>query len=411
MFNRKKFSYPTEKVTMEGLIPFNPKKVLFSSSMCIRAQHSWSESIDLLKAGLGGVAEHICVKEPVDNSTSNKNESIRKAYDFGVLIERGKSIFENISMVTIVPRFIISSKLSYDIDVKRCGANNEINYDLVGILSGTSVSFNFSSIPEKLLEIRESHKQTSNDLNSSSMDEQEGNRWYGEIDITVLGIGYIKLRNKIVKIEVELVGASLIATFMEQENDRWPPYRLENHTSLNIRFCQQDSKQSTSNGEVDGKARLRTHSGNDKSLKSSSNDPTISSSIFSTLINPLYANDGMNRSINDGWELLPSRNIHPFYWDHPNTAEKSLRLEFSQGGQWEGIDIPLDEINLHKVMELHRALPELTNPIIEGYLMRKEFGIILLPKLNINNTKLLLYRSRYVGTHILCTESWYILHV
>jgi hypothetical protein len=129
-----------------------------------------------------------------------------------------------------------------------------------------------------------------------------------------------------------------------------------------------------------------------------------------TLINPLYANDGMNRSINDGWELLPSRNIHPFYWDHPNTAEKSLRLEFSQGGQWEGIDIPLDEINLHKVMELHRALPELTNPIIEGYLMRKEFGIILLPILNINNNKLI-YRSRYVGTHILCTESWYILHV
>jgi hypothetical protein len=179
-----------------------------------------------------------------------------------------------------------------------------------------------------------------------------------------------------VKIEVELVGASLIATFIEQETDRWPPYRLENHTSLNIRFCQHDSKEN-SNLEGNGKPRLRSHSGNaDKSLKSPSNDPTVSSSIFSTLLNPLYAGDSAsNQSASDGWDLLPSRNIHPFYWDHPNTAEKSLRLEFAQGGQWEGIDIPLDEINLYKVMELHRALPELTNPIIEGYLMRKEFGI------------------------------------
>ena len=55
MFNRKKFLYTTERIPMEGLIPFNPKKLLFSSSMCLRAYDLWSESIDLLKAGLGTI--------------------------------------------------------------------------------------------------------------------------------------------------------------------------------------------------------------------------------------------------------------------------------------------------------------------------------------------------------------------
>jgi hypothetical protein len=61
MFNRKKFLYPTERIPMEGLIPFNPKKLLFSSSMCLRAYDSWSESIDLLKAGLGNINLYIVI--------------------------------------------------------------------------------------------------------------------------------------------------------------------------------------------------------------------------------------------------------------------------------------------------------------------------------------------------------------
>ena len=352
------------------------------------------------------------MKESNDNGTS---EALTKACDFGVLIERGKSIFENISMVTIVPRFIISSKLSYNIDIRRAiiTAENVNPYEIVDLSSGSSTCFHFTSIPDKLLEIRENHNQPLHNLTSASFDDHDATRWYGEVDITVLGISYVKLRNKTVKIEVELVGASLVATFMEQENDRWPPYRLENHTSLNIRFCQQDSKENKVNNDVN-KSTKANRTANDHIKSLNSNDPNTPSSIFSSLMNPLYSTDDIANQA--GWDLLPSRNIYPYYWDRPNTAEKSLRLEFAQGGQWEGIDIPLDQINLYKVMELHRALPELTNPIIEGYLMRKEFGNITILYITTisNNTNiniLILLRPRYMGTNLLCSTSWYFLHV
>ena len=39
------------------------------------------------------------------------------------------------------------------------------------------------------------------------------------------------------RLQVELVGASLTATFSEQ-SIKWPPYRIINRTSLNLRYKQ-----------------------------------------------------------------------------------------------------------------------------------------------------------------------------
>lgn len=379
MFNWKKASFKADRISAEGLIPFNPKKLLFSSLMCIRTDKTWSESIDLLKVGLGGAGEQISLVE--SNNSTGESDSRIISHDFGVLIERGKLAFENISIVTIVPRYIISSKLSYSIQLRRAIHDNDIlenNYEIVDLLPGHVLTFHFSAIPHKLLEICEVY-ETMNRLSSTSSDDHEGKKWFGEIDITALGIGYVKLRNKTIKIEVEVVGASLIATFTEeQDNNRWPPYRLENHTSLNIRFCQQDSKENQTANDIKKSSksnRDRTRSGSDsiKSGVSPNRDNTISSQIFNNLINPLYVDNDFT-SLNGKWELLPSRNVKSFYWDRPNTAEKSLRVEFAQGGQWEGVDMSLDEISLLKNIELHRALPELINPIYDGYLMRKEVG-------------------------------------
>ena len=84
MFNRKKASFKADRISAEGLIPFNPKKLLFSSLMCIRTDKTWSESIDLLKVGLGGAGEQISLVE--SNNSTGESDSRIISHDFGVLI-------------------------------------------------------------------------------------------------------------------------------------------------------------------------------------------------------------------------------------------------------------------------------------------------------------------------------------
>lgn len=57
MFGRKKYSYRTPYITVQGDIPFNPKRGLlgFSPEMCIKVPNTtiWSDTIEYLKGDFG----------------------------------------------------------------------------------------------------------------------------------------------------------------------------------------------------------------------------------------------------------------------------------------------------------------------------------------------------------------------
>ena len=79
---------------------------------------------------------------------------------------------------------------------------------------------------------------------TATIDEEDDDNWYGEVDISKLGLVYAKLRDPqvILKIQTQLVGASLVATVSEQSY-LWPPYRVQNSTRFSIRFRQTNKVQ------------------------------------------------------------------------------------------------------------------------------------------------------------------------
>lgn len=69
--------------------------------------------------------------------------------------------------------------------------------------------------------------------------DEDTDDWYGEVDVSKLGLVYAKLRDPLVviKIQTQLVGASLVATISEQSY-LWPPYKVMNSSQFGIRFRQ-----------------------------------------------------------------------------------------------------------------------------------------------------------------------------
>jgi hypothetical protein len=131
-------------------------------------------------------------------------------------------------------------------------------YTRTTLLPGSVQSFHYpTKHSPKLLQVRRTYLSDFSDDDSDDEGDEDGvsrgnvyarnldaktqlvSDWCGEIDISNLGIVYAKLRNPllILKVQVEEVGASLVATFCEQST-AWPPYRLDNLTSLNCRFKQ-----------------------------------------------------------------------------------------------------------------------------------------------------------------------------
>jgi hypothetical protein len=104
-----------------GYIPFHPinsRKILgFAPTMCLRVvdgstnygihhaagtqKSEWSEGVDLFKSDFSN--ENI----NLTNSLSN----CQKAYQFGIFIEKGKNFYQNITAISIVPRYLILSHL------------------------------------------------------------------------------------------------------------------------------------------------------------------------------------------------------------------------------------------------------------------------------------------------------------
>ncbi|CAN0211195.1 unnamed protein product, partial [Hapterophycus canaliculatus] len=128
----------------------------------------------------------------------------------------------------------------------------------------------------------------------------------------------------ITRVKLALVGASVTAVF-ERQDLRWPPYRVDNLTSLGIRYRQ-----------------------------------ALSSSDAAKL----------------PWDALGPQAAAPFSWDQPAGESRVLTVGFEQAGRWEEREYRLDELEKHRRVSLTRTLPSLENPRLQGEMLQRQTGTL-----------------------------------
>ena len=202
--------------------------------------------------------------------------------------------------------------------------------------------------------------------------ESLGDQWEGEIDIVKLGVMYAKLRLPsshahasqdpsptdqpskgimLVKILVEVVGASLVATFIEQSL-QWPPYRIDNLTDFKLRFRQHVSAPkilgTVLGTETEGiEASLgRTDAGSDgkggrkyssdclhdasEPYHEQHSDAHASGDTFNTLY-PSHSTRESTLCHRVLWDTLDGGDSAPYSWDLPFSGGKSLSIGLLSG--------------------------------------------------------------------------------
>ena len=265
-------------------------------------------------------------------------------------------MLSNVVSVTIVPRFIIISKLPYALKLRQIGAESNASNE-IHLFPQSAKPFHFTMASSdnfdtpRLLEAQRMamlSEDDSDDVGDNTLSDrsdssfsignpmvsnhgsyhengQGSQAWFGEINICNLGIVYLKLRDPImiVKIQVEIVGASLIATFSEQ-SITWPPYRIDNFTTLNVRIRQ-------------------------------SMPP-----------------DELMRDNIPPWSYLGGLESIGYAWDKPMSGDKSVLVEFFQGNEWIQHKIALDSLAKFETISFFRNLPDLSKNLSEGYLDKYE---------------------------------------
>jgi hypothetical protein len=337
----------------EGDLPFNPKRSMlgFSPTLCLRVAHltGWSSPMELYSANFGSGTDYMSLQSA--QYSSSRMQDVH--FEFGAYAERGKGFYQNILCVTIVPKHIIVFKMRYPMQVRQLG---DLEHGrLTTLKPGSIQNYHYPVIRrDKYLQIRRAEWISSpRQAAAQSPKPQDDNRydWYGEIDITRLGIVYVKLRDPlfIVKVQVEVVGASLIATFAPQDK-QWPPYRIDNTTSLMCRYRQIMPQPVSTAPQA--------------SQKEKDSSPRANKSVESTLPSDF----GIAGDERVPWDELPKGESSAYAWDYPISGEKLIRLEFTQGPAWVGFDVSLDDVSKPRVLSVLRPLAGLSNPQAEGYL-------------------------------------------
>jgi hypothetical protein len=243
------YDYTTSFSSFDGDIPFNPPRLMGvypNFSLRVQQNSDWSDSIDPLSPSfsLGG-SGYISVKEsvPFVHVSEGFVESVDRFYDLGLSLQKGTGLLKNVVSVTIVPRFILISKLPFNLRIRQKSVVDELSEGY--LTAGSAIAFHFTraDLP-RLLEARRYGKDSSTRDDdevtcSDSVQELDCLDWFGEMNICNLGIVYLKLCRplQIIKVNIEIVGASIIATLSEQST-LWPPYRVDNFTTLKVRLRQ-----------------------------------------------------------------------------------------------------------------------------------------------------------------------------
>ena len=185
--------------------------------------------------------------------------------------------------------------------------NVETSIDTLYLPPNTMMSYNFSStLHPKLLQLRwDDHEDTSNNGGN--------NNWCGEIDIGKIGLFYAKLRNPMVilKIQVEVVGSSLVATISEQDLT-WPPYRICNNTSFDMHYQQVDNRsQDPLVATIASQAPISAECSQADSVKSHYHNQLLQQRQYEV------SKMQHEYHIPVQMDTLPAGAIIPYVWDYP----------------------------------------------------------------------------------------------
>ena len=343
MFGRTRYSFFADYVQIVGDFPFRPHRMLgLTPCLSIRVsdETNWSDSLDILKADFDGKEVSINIRNAsILNAKSQRNLQQYESshYEFGIHLERGKDTLNNITSISIVPKHIVISKLSFPIEMRQISASED--FFPVVLYPESVQSFHFLTKGKyKKLQIRRHYgdQDDADGMNARGKNFDSSKidlNWAGEIDISNLGFVFAKLKNPllIIKVTVEIVGASWISTFTEQ-SPLWPPYRVDNRTNFDLKFKQ--IVDSPKGKDVDGEYNAAD---------------TIVAEYPS-------------------WEILERNKSCSYTWDLPFSGKKLLKIEIMQGTQCVSKDVSLDDgAKVEKIL-LRKSIPNLGNPLAEGYL-------------------------------------------
>lgn len=364
----------------DGNIPFNPKNSSFISfqqtlSLRVPNQTDWSQAIDLLSSNFGSGSDYVSVSnsQPTDlGGRVAKQSSLDNQYEFGVYAEKGKGFYQNVTSISVVPKYILISKFPITLQLRQMEVDDQ--YSFINLNPNQVQSFHFpiKSKPRTLQVRRYSETMSVND------------KWFGELDISSFGIAYIKLRNPltIIKAQIAGVGASLATTFSLQDN-LWPPYRVDNRTSFNIRFRQSSiaaqAQKSNAPSFVVPNVLMLDNGG-----------PRDSESGVSRSSAAPNSSRGKNLGSDDTipWDLLSANQQVSYAWDYPKSGRQTLRVEFEQLNNvgdnfsnvtWVGREFPLDTFTNQRnssanTFTLTKPIASMDQTSAEGYLMVRSEG-------------------------------------
>jgi hypothetical protein len=327
-------SYLADYVHFEGSIPYKPHRMLsFHAHICIKdkLESDWSSSVDVVKTDYDAGDMILTIKsKQLSNVEMSHKDANMIHYELGTYIERGRGLLQHTTFVTFVPKRVFISQLSFSILLRQIHDLYLIaDSDKTELQAGDHLNYHFMNKQKApLLQVKKAETTATADADAD---------WYGELDICHLGVSYVKLRTWnyrtntpsaiIIKVETELIGASFVSTFTEQSSI-WPPYRIYNNTSMNVRFKQvvDESK------EGDEMSAVR-------------------------------------RQI--PFDLLSPKQAAAFTWDLPQTGSKMLQLDVEQNNNYTSKVINLYTLynnNQSEQMVIKKFIPNIGNPLAEGFL-------------------------------------------
>lgn len=402
-FGKTKYVFRATLARMVGEFPFKPYRMLGNplTSISVPNETEWSSGIDIIKGEFD--TGEMVLSLP---SKRGSDQMFNPLYEFGVYLERGTGFMQHCTTATIVPKHIFMSKLSFPIDIRQI--DFEYTPSIIFLMPNGSCNFHYPNKHKlRLLQIKRSPidlGEMGDDSNSSKLHEMHSSFhhdvWSGEVDVSTLGIVYVRLRDPltIIKVETEVVGGSLVATFSEQSLI-WPPYRIDNKTATSIRLRQDtagisvpgsaehlSSLQTTPNQlNQTNAAELGEEGGGapDEFIREPAMSTSVAGSvragvdiIVRTASNAMgIGTSPMKGSLVSMWDEIDPFGSFPYTWDNPFTGHRALRLELSTGGYTTSKLINLDDDIKDDTMTLRKKVPNLGNPLAEGYLIKCDAAV------------------------------------
>ncbi|CAM9649737.1 unnamed protein product, partial [Ectocarpus fasciculatus] len=322
-------------------VMFGPVESLDKMKLCSRVQDSeWCSSVDVagLKTAAGGTA---CISVEQEKPSSHREASPRTRYDIGIQVGPGEGDFRRTMVLTLLPRYVLINALPRTLEFTQASCGGRWR----GVLPpGARRAFHWPFAKDRrALNVRF--------LSESDNDDEW--IWSGDLKLDTVGEVAVKLRaatggggpgkEYITRVKLALVGASVTAVF-ERQDLRWPPYRVDNLTSLGIRYRQ-----------------------------------ALSSSDASRVPAAAEGGAGSSEGRRKGelpWDGLGPQAAAPFTWDQPVGESRVLTVGFEQAGKWEEREYRLDELEKHKRVSLTRTLPSLENPRLRGEMLQRQTGTL-----------------------------------